>query len=102
MTPVPFLSLEDLHDRLKDEMTRYFESFYDSKKYILGKGVEDFEGAYARFSGTRYCIGVANGFDAVYLALEALGIGEGDEVIVPSNTYVGTGPAHLQHRSRLH
>jgi len=90
MTPVPFLSLEDLHDRLKDEMTRYFESFYDSKKYILGKGVEDFEGAYARFSGTRYCIGVANGFDAVYLALEALGIGEGDEVIVPSNTYVAT------------
>lgn len=90
MMRVPFLSLDDLHDRLKDEMTRYFESFYDSKKYILGKGVEGFEGAYARFSGTRHCIGVANGFDALYLALEALGIGEGDEVIVPSNTYVAT------------
>jgi len=71
-------------------MTHHFESFYDSGSFILGKGVMDFEEAYARFTGTRYCIGVANGFDAVYLALEALGIGEGDEVIVPSNTYVAT------------
>ncbi len=77
MTRVPFLSLDDLHERLRDEITRYFESFYDSGSYILGKGVEEFEEAYARFSGTRYCVGVANGFDAVYLALEALGIGDG-------------------------
>jgi dTDP-4-amino-4,6-dideoxygalactose transaminase len=90
VTRVPFLSLDDLHKSLRDEMTRHFESFYDSGTYILGKGVMDFEEAYAHLSGTRYCVGVANGFDAVYLALEALGIGEGDEVIVPSNTYVAT------------
>ncbi len=62
MTRVPFLSLDDLHERLRDEITRYFESFYDSGSFILGKGVGEFEEAYARFSGTRYCVGVANGF----------------------------------------
>ncbi len=90
MTRIPFLSLDELHERLKGEITSYFEAFYDSRSFILGKEVGRFEEAYARFSGTRYCIGVANGFDAVYLALEALGISEGDEVIVPSNTYVAT------------
>lgn len=90
MKRVPFLSLDELHERLKGEITSYFEAFYDSRSFILGKEVGRFEEAYARFSGTRFCVGVANGFDAVYLALEALGIGEGDEVIVPSNTYVAT------------
>lgn len=90
MTRVPFLSLDDLHERLRDEITRHFEAFYDSRSFILGEEVGRFEKAYARFSGTRCCVGVANGFDALYLALEALGISEGDEVIVPSNTYVAT------------
>ncbi len=90
MTRVPFLSLDELHERLRDEITLHFEAFYDSRSFILGEEVGKFEDAYARFSGTRYCVGVANGFDAVYLALEALDIGEGDEVIVPSNTYIAT------------
>lgn len=90
MTRVPFHSLDELHERLRDEITRHFEAFYDSRSYILGQGVKRFEEEYARFSGTSHCVGVANGFDAVYLALEALGIGNGDEVIVPSNTYVAT------------
>ncbi len=90
MTRVPFLSLDELHERLRDEILSHFEVFYDSRSFILGKEVGRFEEAYARFSGTRHCIGVANGFDAVYLALEALDISEGDEVIVPSNTYVAT------------
>jgi dTDP-4-amino-4,6-dideoxygalactose transaminase len=90
VTRVPFLSLDDLHERLRDEITRHFEAFYDSRSFILGEEVGRFEEAYARFSGTRCCVGVANGFDALYLALEALGISEGDEVIVPSNTYVAT------------
>lgn len=71
-------------------MIRWFESFYDSTSYILGHAVDEFEEAYARFNGTRYCVGVGSGFDALYLAFEALGVGEGDEVIVPSHTYVAT------------
>jgi dTDP-4-amino-4,6-dideoxygalactose transaminase len=90
VTRVPFHSLDELHERLRAEITRHFEAFYDSRSYILGQGVRRFEEEYARFSGARHCVGVANGFDAVYLALEALGIGDGDEVIVPSNTYVAT------------
>jgi dTDP-4-amino-4,6-dideoxygalactose transaminase len=90
VTQVPFLSLDELHKRLRDEITRFFENFYDSRRFILGEEVRRFEEAYARFSGTRNCVGVGNGFDAVYLALEALGIGQGDEVIVPANTYVAT------------
>ena len=90
MTRVPFLSLDEIHERLREEITSHFNAFYDSRSFILGKEVGRFEEAYARFSGTRHCIGVANGFDAVYLALEALDISEGDEVIVPSNTYVAT------------
>jgi dTDP-4-amino-4,6-dideoxygalactose transaminase len=82
--------MDVLHERLKAEITSYFETFYDSRRYILGEEVERFEDAYAHFSGTRDCVGVGNGFDAVYLALEALRIAEGDEVIVPSNTYIAT------------
>jgi dTDP-4-amino-4,6-dideoxygalactose transaminase len=90
VTEVPFLSLDELHKRLRDEITRFFETFYDSRRFILGEEVRRFEEAYARYGGTRHCVGVGNGFDAVYLALEALGIGQGDDVIVPANTYVAT------------
>lgn len=90
MMRVPFHSLDILHDQLEEEVSAFFKSFYDSRRYVLGERVEEFEQAYARSSGTRYCVGVANGLDALYLALEALGIGEGDEVIVPSNTYIAT------------
>lgn len=90
MTGVPFLSLDHLHAQLRDELLRSFESFLDSGRYILGERVEAFEEAYARYSGTRFCVGVGSGFDALFLALRALGIGTGDEVIVPSNTYIAT------------
>jgi dTDP-4-amino-4,6-dideoxygalactose transaminase len=90
VTPVPFYSLDPLHAGLKEEMIRWFESFFDSTSYILGRAVEEFEVAYARFNGTRHCVGVGSGFDALYLALQALGVGEGDEVIVPSHTFVAT------------
>jgi len=65
MMRVPFLSLYILHECLSDEMTRHFESFYDSARYILGRGMGEFEGTYARFSGTRRCVGVANRLDAL-------------------------------------
>lgn len=90
MKRVPFLSLDPLHEQLRDEMLSAFERFYDSGRYILADQVAAFEQAYAEFSGTRFCVGVGSGLDAIRLSLEALGIGEGDEVIVPSNTFFAT------------
>src|SRR5271156_5998285 len=58
--------------------------------YILGKEVEAFEREFAEYCGAKHCIGVGNGLEALHLILRAYGIGEGDEVIVPSNTYIAT------------
>ncbi len=87
---IPFLTLDIQHRRVRDEVLGCVESLYDGGRYILGSAVERFETEYALFSGTRHCAGVGNGLDALYLALAALGVGPGDEVIVPSNTYVAT------------
>lgn len=79
-----------MHSPIKMEIMQAFEAFYDSNWYVLGKQVTEFEQAYANFNQTTYCVGVSNGLDAIHLALLALNIGEGDEVIVPSNTYIAT------------
>ena len=73
-----------------------FRRFWDQQWYILGASVTQFEEAYALWNGTQHCIGVANGLDALHLALRALQIGPGDEVIVPSNTYIATWLAVTQ------
>lgn len=62
----------------------------ESGWYILGKQVSEFEKEYAQFTGTDYCVGVASGLDALILAFRALGIGKGDKVIVPANTYIAS------------
>ncbi|MBK9381603.1 MAG: DegT/DnrJ/EryC1/StrS family aminotransferase [Chitinophagaceae bacterium] len=67
-----------------------FEQFFDSAWYILGDRLKEFEKEYAAFNKVASCIGVSNGLDALHIALKALGIGIGDEVIVPSNTYIAT------------
>jgi dTDP-4-amino-4,6-dideoxygalactose transaminase len=87
---IPFLSFNKMHGRLKAEMMNTFEQVYDSHWYIMGQNLNDFEKNYAEYTGTRYAVGVANGLDAIILSLKALGIKEGDEVIVPSNTYIAT------------
>lgn len=71
-------------------MMAAFTNVFDSKWYILGKAVEQFETEYAAFNQVQRCIGVSNGLDALHLCLKALDIGPGDEVIVPSNTYIAT------------
>jgi dTDP-4-amino-4,6-dideoxygalactose transaminase len=90
---IPFLSFDSMHSRIKPEILSSFEEFYDSNWYILGKSVESFEKAYSDFNHVKHVIGVSNGLDALHLALKALNIGEGDEVIVPSNTYIATALA---------
>ncbi|WP_019947785.1 DegT/DnrJ/EryC1/StrS family aminotransferase [Hymenobacter aerophilus] len=87
---VPFLSFAPQHQPIREEILEAVGRVYDSQWYVLGQSVRDFEAAYAKFSGAGYCVGVANGLDALHLSLVALGIGAGDEVIVPSNTYIAT------------
>lgn len=87
---VPFLSFSSQHQPIREEVLQALARVYDSQWFVLGKEVADFEAAYATFNNTRYCLGVANGLDALHLSLMALGVGPGDEVIVPSNTYIAT------------
>ena len=86
---IPFLSFAPMHALIKADMMRAFEQVYDSYWYVLGQRTTDFERDYASFSGTRHCVGVSNGLDALLL-LKAVGAGDGDEVIVPSNSYIAT------------
>lgn len=87
---IPFLDLKAPHIELRDEIQAAISTVLDSGWYILGPEVEAFEEAYASYCGAQYCIGLGNGLDALHLALRAMGVGEGDEVIVPSNTYIAT------------
>lgn len=87
---IPFLDLKPAHDELREELRAAFERVLDSGHCILGHEAECFEREFAAYCGARYCVGVGNGLDALHLILRAYGIGEGDEVIVPSNTYIAT------------
>jgi dTDP-4-amino-4,6-dideoxygalactose transaminase len=90
---IPFLSFEAVNKQIKSEILQSFEEFFDSNWYILGERVATFEKEYATFNQTNYAVGLSNGLDALHIALRTLGIGEGDEVIVPSNTYIATALA---------
>jgi dTDP-4-amino-4,6-dideoxygalactose transaminase len=87
---IPFLDLRAINQQHKKKLLDAFEKTLDSGWYILGKEVEAFESEFAAYSKVKHCIGVGNGLDALHLILSAYGIGLGDEVIVPSNTYIAT------------
>jgi dTDP-4-amino-4,6-dideoxygalactose transaminase len=87
---VPFLSLLPTYLEIKDEIDAAVERVLSSGWYILGEEVFRFESQWAKYCGSKEAIGVSNGLDALKLSLHALGIGPGDEVIVPSNTYIAT------------
>lgn len=90
---VPFVSFKPLEARIGQDLRAAFDRVLDNSWYIHGAEDDHFEQAFASFCGTKYCVGVGNGLDALMLALKALGIGPGDEVIVPSNTYIATALA---------
>jgi dTDP-4-amino-4,6-dideoxygalactose transaminase len=90
MTTIPFLDLRAAYLEIEDELDSAVLSSFHSGWYIGGEDVEAFEQDFAAFTGTRYCIGVGNGLDALRLSMIAMGIGSGDEVIVPSNTFIAT------------
>ena len=87
---VPFLDLKAGYLELKDKLDAASQRALESGWYILGEEVEAFEREFAEYCGTKHCVGVANGLDALHLILKGYNIGAGDEVIVPSNTYIAT------------
>ena len=90
---IPFVTFLPMEKELSNELRGAFDRVFTRSWYIEGVEDEAFEKAFAEYCGTKYCVGVGNGLDALMLALKALGIGEGDEVIVPSNTYIATALA---------
>lgn len=87
---IQFLDLKAPHEELRAQLRAAFERVLDSGWYILGNEVTQFEREFAEYCEAQHCIGVGNGLDALHLILRAYGIGDGDEVIVPSNTYIAT------------
>lgn len=87
---IPFVTFKPLEKELEKELRAAFERVYTSSCYIEGDEDKIFEKAFAEYCDNKYCVGVGNGLDALFLALKALGIKDGDEIIVPSNTYIAT------------
>lgn len=79
-----------MHKPMETELLQCYKDVFESQWFIQGKKLEQFEKDFADYCGTKYCIGVGNGLDALRLILDAYNIGEGDEVIVPSNTFIAT------------
>lgn len=87
---IPFLPLKRTYEEIRRELDSAYQSVMASGWYILGPETDAFEREFASYCGARHCVGVANGLDALTLILRAYGIGEGDEVLVPSNTYIAS------------
>lgn len=87
---IPFLDLKKINLRHQATIEEGVRNVIESGWYVLGDEVKKFEKAFADYCGTEYCLGVANGLDALELIIHAYGIGTGDEVIVPSNTYIAS------------
>ncbi len=87
---VPFLELKPTYLELKEELDAAYHRVMDSGWYLLGKELEAFEAEFAAYCGVQHCVGVGNGLEALHLVLRAFGIGAGDEVVVPSNTFIAT------------
>lgn len=90
MTMVPFLDLQAINALHKSELKEAFDRVLESGWYILGKEVSLFESSFSQYCGVKHAVGVSNGLEALHLILRAYEIGQGDEVIVPSNTFIAT------------
>lgn len=90
---IPFVSFEKMHEEVKEELVHNFKSVLDNNWFIRGREDEKFEEAFAAYIGKDYCVGCGNGLDAIMLCLRAMNITTGDEVIIPSNTFIATALA---------
>lgn len=93
MRKVEWVDFGPMQEELREETLRKFEQMFDKKTYIQGKEYQLFNEEFAKYIGVKYAIGVGNGLDALMLLLRAYNIGSGDEVIVPSNTFIATALA---------
>ena len=85
---IPFVDLNAQYKEIKTEIDTVIARVIDSSKFIGGEDVGKFEEEFARYIGNAYCIGVNSGTDALILGVRALGLGQGDEIIIPANTYM--------------
>ncbi|MET9950078.1 DegT/DnrJ/EryC1/StrS aminotransferase family protein [Streptomyces sp. NPDC006339] len=91
--PIPLVDLRAAHAEVEEEIRAGFDRVLADTAFIGGEEVREFEREYAEFGGVRHCVGVANGTDALELALRASGVGAGDEVVLPANTFIATAGA---------
>lgn len=90
---VPFATFKPMHNEIIEELNSAYEKVLDKSNFIQGNECKKFEEEFAEYCGVKYCVGVATGLDALFLILKALNVGIGDEVIIPSNTYIATALA---------
>jgi len=90
---IPFFDLRSMHAEVRDDLDEAWRRASLSGQFIGGEAVENFESNWADYCGTKYCVGVGSGTAALELTLSALGLGRGDEVIVPANTFIATAAA---------
>src|SRR5213592_3884628 len=88
--PIPLLDLKQQYASIRDDVLRVTNEVYESQMFILGKRVDDFERDFAAYCHSKYCVGVSSGTDALLVALMVLGVGAGDEVIVPAYSFFAT------------
>lgn len=87
---IPFLDLKKINQNYEQELVTQLQSVINSGWFIMGNKLTEFEKNYATFNNCNFCVGVGNGLDALILSLKSLNVGDGDEVIVPSNTYIAS------------
>jgi dTDP-4-amino-4,6-dideoxygalactose transaminase len=93
MASIPFLDMAAMHDEVREELDARWRASIETSSFVGGDAVERFEDEFARYCARRHAVGVANGTDALELILRGLGVGAGDEVIVPTNTFFATAEA---------
>ena len=90
---IPFVDLKAQYNTIKNEIDAAVNTIIENTAFIKGKAVSDFETSFAKVLGVSHCIGVGNGTDALVIALKALSIGRGDEVLVPANSFIASSEA---------
>jgi dTDP-4-amino-4,6-dideoxygalactose transaminase len=90
---IPFVDLKMQYNSIREEIQEAFNNVVENSAFIGGSFLEKFESEFSEFCGTKYCIGVGNGTDAIFIALKMLGIGQGDEVITAANSFIATSEA---------
>jgi dTDP-4-amino-4,6-dideoxygalactose transaminase len=93
MNTIPLVNLTRQYQKFAAEIDHAIHDVVARGDFILGRAVDEFETAFAQYVGAKHCVGVASGTDALHLTLRALGIGAGDEVIIPGNTFIATAQA---------